>query len=958
MKQFFLVVFLFTSLKVFAQPVQNGSSASVTVANQRTINVKNFSIPRYADTTAANLNLGVDTSGALIYTYNDQKQWIRKHNPKRWEEVGSTSNEYQWVDRFDDSSYVTGFNNTFTLSRLPTSNLQVYSNGILLTKNRNYTLSDSTITILDNAQRNIPYGAFSRSGTTASFTTRYPNYGVYVGSTITVSNATNTALNGTYLVTSVSSVAQGQQYTYTTTTSGTIASETAAKITFFTPVAKKSTITANYNYTTAQPTITRYDTANTYNIVFYGNSLFQGVGANGGGNVEQQLQEMMPSVPVNIVNLGTGGITTSTLQSQISEVLAPNLSISFKKNIILVSEIVNSYAAGGKNSSQLYSEYKALCLAIKALNANYKVVATTVLDTKTYIPDSVRVNVNNFIIADNSFYDSLVNTTSNVYLGVAGAAYNQDYYNADGVHLYADGYYEWAKAMYPTIMGICGIATQNITQIPVQTYNPATFSTIGNYPPASTRTMTLGSSRLTRLNFMTNGQLRGYWDSTGSFVVNQSLSGTNNAVNITPFFTGTSGADVYNALRIAPIFSNGGGGTRNHLTILNGGTELLTVNNSQNGSNLYKINAANSYIDAGLLNLTAGAVNTGTYTSNAIQFYSGSINTSGASAIGGTTTELQYNTQTKHQFKISNVERFEIGGLNQVTGAYGENISVTGQANVDGFTTKGLIFTSPGGQPTQINRNATNSYGLDYQTRSSGYHGFYVGTGNPALIIDANKNISNAIASSATATAGLDLRGSDYSYSSLRIREGVKIYSVTPQISSFYKGAGGTNGYIFFVSAHGLSVGQKIYLQNAPSPLVDGEYNVNALNGTSSIFVTYPTTAEVNLAGTGVTCIAKANTQNGDIRNDATNIVIPNNGLTVQQTFLIDNTTVAPNNPAPTNASAAFEIRSTAKGFLFPKMTQAQRTAIASPAVGLHVYQTDGTEGMYVYKSSGWVFAY
>lgn len=59
---------------------------------------------------------------------------------------------------------------------------------------------------------------------------------------------------------------------------------------------------------------------------------------------------------------------------------------------------------------------------------------------------------------------------------------------------------------------------------------------------------------------------------------------------------------------------------------------------------------------------------------------------------------------------------------------------------------------------------------------------------------------------------------------------------------------------------------------------------------------------------------------------------------------------------AANNASAQVEIVSTTKGFLPPRMTNAQRAAIASPAVGLIVYCTDSTEGLYVYKSTGWTF--
>lgn len=58
---------------------------------------------------------------------------------------------------------------------------------------------------------------------------------------------------------------------------------------------------------------------------------------------------------------------------------------------------------------------------------------------------------------------------------------------------------------------------------------------------------------------------------------------------------------------------------------------------------------------------------------------------------------------------------------------------------------------------------------------------------------------------------------------------------------------------------------------------------------------------------------------------------------------------------AAPNDSAVLEVVSTTKGFLFPRMSEAQRGAISSPATGLMVYQTDGDEGIYIYKSFGWV---
>lgn len=67
-------------------------------------------------------------------------------------------------------------------------------------------------------------------------------------------------------------------------------------------------------------------------------------------------------------------------------------------------------------------------------------------------------------------------------------------------------------------------------------------------------------------------------------------------------------------------------------------------------------------------------------------------------------------------------------------------------------------------------------------------------------------------------------------------------------------------------------------------------------------------------------------------------------------------TVIVTDDPAYTTGqtSAALDVKSTTKGFLLPRMTQAQRVAITSPAEGLLVFQTDGGKGLYYYINSAW----
>ena len=52
--------------------------------------------------------------------------------------------------------------------------------------------------------------------------------------------------------------------------------------------------------------------------------------------------------------------------------------------------------------------------------------------------------------------------------------------------------------------------------------------------------------------------------------------------------------------------------------------------------------------------------------------------------------------------------------------------------------------------------------------------------------------------------------------------------------------------------------------------------------------------------------------------------------------------------------SAMLEVKSENQGVLIPRMTEAQRNLIASPATGLMIYQTDATAGFYFYNGSAW----
>tara|TARA_R110002072_G_scaffold106447_1_gene232458 strand:+ start:116547 stop:118223 length:1677 start_codon:yes stop_codon:yes gene_type:complete len=57
-------------------------------------------------------------------------------------------------------------------------------------------------------------------------------------------------------------------------------------------------------------------------------------------------------------------------------------------------------------------------------------------------------------------------------------------------------------------------------------------------------------------------------------------------------------------------------------------------------------------------------------------------------------------------------------------------------------------------------------------------------------------------------------------------------------------------------------------------------------------------------------------------------------------------------NPDP---SSILDLNSTTSGVLVPRMTEAQKIAIASPAIGLLIYQTDNVSGFWFYDGTTWI---
>jgi hypothetical protein len=249
----------------------------------------------------------------------------------------------------------------------------------------------------------------------------------------------------------------------------------------------------------------------------------------------------------------------------------------------------------------------------------------------------------------------------------------------------------------------------------------------------------------------------------------------------------------------------------------------------------------------------------------------------------------------------------------------GYTLDVNGTARVQGAITGTVALTSVAGS------GVGNDFTTNHTVNTSAS---YIGTRFLSNVTTSAANTSTIIAQQAN----------------IKITSTTNLPSAIQgcQLSMDMNGASGTLGQITGITsggvvANGATVSNVYHYQTlgmfTPSTgVVNNQYGF------------YYDEAYVTPSNRGYAFYSKVNPSGGTLASLTDISIIPASTKGVG----ISNAAITP------AASAILDITSTTKGVLFPRMTLAQRTAIASPATGLIVYQTDGVEGLWLNTSTGW----
>lgn len=168
---FFVLAIILTKISL-SQSISYRSNGVVTVSDMRLQAEKNFFVPRYNDTTEANLNKGIDSCGALIFSRDVNSFYYRACNPKRWALIAAATGGNPWT-LAGNSDAIAGSNFLGTTNNVPLEfRIKNVKSGLIDSTTRNTTIGFAGQRRTTTATNNASFGWRALdSVTTGSFNT-------------------------------------------------------------------------------------------------------------------------------------------------------------------------------------------------------------------------------------------------------------------------------------------------------------------------------------------------------------------------------------------------------------------------------------------------------------------------------------------------------------------------------------------------------------------------------------------------------------------------------------------------------------------------------------------------------------------------------------------------------------------------------------------------------------------
>jgi hypothetical protein len=275
--------------------------------------------------------------------------------------------------------------------------------------------------------------------------------------------------------------------------------------------------------------------------------------------------------------------------------------------------------------------------------------------------------------------------------------------------------------------------------------------------------------------------------------------------------------------------------------------------------------------------------------------------------------------------------RLDVNGTARVQGA----LTVTGSTTASGAIARGANFT-----PTLV-AAANNDVLVGLDVAPTFTNGAFTGVGNIGLRVTGNASIKGS--SNTGATVALTVQNSDNIIGFRVFNNGVSnaVFGLTV----------GTVNSIAGIYPLGTSGQESIAIRSSVFPTTTNVEDILLTNGQGEIAITSGTRTLVNItrganptSGTGVynlLRIAPIINQTGGANGITRGLFIQPTLTSAADWRAIE---VASGgayiNTTSVQASAILQADSTTKGFLPPRMTTTEKNAIASPAIGLMVYDT------------------